>query len=144
MNGTVVELIVRSLNVNDMIRATLWQVQHSTRAPRPEQGNSGVIQRRLHLWQTQFPTHPSCLQNLDIHYKVCRRMQARSYSAIHFFRPSLSLSSLSLPPSPLFQLPLFSPHSLFCFACVCVQYPCEWVSLVPSVRLWTERCWAAG
>jgi len=103
--SVVVELIVRSLNVNDMIRAAFWLVQ-----PRPELGNSRAIQRRLHSWQTPFSTHPSCLPNLDIHYKVCRWMQPILLGH-SFFRPSLSVS-LSL--HPLLPFPSFNPHFLLC------------------------------
>lgn len=59
------------------------------------QGNSRAIQRRLHLWQTPFPIHPSCLPNLDIHYQVCPWMQLLLLGHSFFCFPFIPLFSLS-------------------------------------------------
>lgn len=80
-------------------------------SPCPELGNSRAIQRRLHLWQTLFPTHPSCLPNLDIHYKVCRWMQHVLPGHSFFRTPPLSIY---IPSSHLHLF--FLPLILFFFA----------------------------
>lgn len=104
MCSVVTELIAGSLNVNDTIRATRAGSAQLT-TPRPELGNSRAIQRRLHLWQTPFSTHPSCLPNLDIHYQVCRWMQPVLLGH-SFFRPPL-------PPSSFFLHPFFPSPSFY-------------------------------
>lgn len=131
------ELIVGSLNVNDTIRATLELLKHGA-AGQPAslalpQGNSRAIQRRLHLWQTPFPIHPSCLPNLDIHYQVCPWMQLLLLGHLFFLDPfpHLTLFCLPLPFYPPL-LHLFAAHSPRCNICVRVMSR-EWVFLVSAL-----------
>lgn len=142
------ELIVGSLNVNDTIRATLELLKHGA-AGRPgglalPQGNSRATQRRLHLWQTPFPIHPSCLPNLDIHYQVCPWMQLLLLGHSFFWTP-LPISLFFPPPLPFYPplLLLFASHSPCCNICVRVT-PREQAPLVSALAQCTERCWAAA